>query len=171
MTLPVSEKNFLERLADRIPGLAGYRAKETRRDTDKRLREHLARRLDRGRELLNAVRRAITKAGDLDPLSTVGAVDKRLQRAADSLRHASYGYSGLFDQVKIREDELDRIYRFDLELLDEVESVEGALAGLGDGSDPRPLEALEALTDRLLGSIADRREIFETPQGEAETGK
>ena len=34
MAMPQSEKNFLEKIADRVPGLAGYRAKESRRDTD-----------------------------------------------------------------------------------------------------------------------------------------
>jgi hypothetical protein len=28
MTMPVSEKNFLERIASHIPGLAGYRERE-----------------------------------------------------------------------------------------------------------------------------------------------
>jgi hypothetical protein len=49
MTMPVSEKNFLERLASYVPGLGGYREREGRRETDRRLREFLATRLDEGR--------------------------------------------------------------------------------------------------------------------------
>ncbi|MGD8377761.1 MAG: hypothetical protein PVF68_16635 [Acidobacteriota bacterium] len=164
MTL-VSEKNFLERLADRIPGLAGYRAREARRDTDKRLREHLARRLDRGRENLDRARRELLSGGELGRLDGVGGVDKRLQRAADGLRHASYGYSGLFDALKIREEELDRLYRYDGELLDEVEGVERALQAVGGEPDPEGLTDLSTRVDRLLERIAGRREIFETPAG------
>jgi hypothetical protein len=169
MTLGRSEKNFLERLADHIPGLAGYRRREARRDTDKRLREHLARRLDRGRERLGGLRRALTAAGALDRLNAVAEVDKRLQRAADALRHATYGYGGAFDQVKVREEEIDRLYRFDLDLLDRVDAVEEALGGAGDGSDPQRWQAIARAVDALLDQIAARAEIFESPGGEAKS--
>ena len=164
MNLPVSEKNFLERIADGIPGLAGYRGRESRRDTDKRLREHLARRLDRARGRLDEARRGISRRGDLGPLGAVGELDKRLRRGADSLRHASYGYTGLFDQVKLRESELDRIYRFDLGLLDQVEEVERAMAEIGDGGDSGRLDGVAPMVDRLLEQIAQRGEIFEQPK-------
>ena len=42
MSMPVSEKNFLERIASHIPGIAGYRERENRRETDRRIREYLA---------------------------------------------------------------------------------------------------------------------------------
>ena len=35
-------QNFLEKIASRIPGFAGYREKERRRDADRINREHLA---------------------------------------------------------------------------------------------------------------------------------
>ena len=56
------------------------------------------------------------------PLDEIGRLDRRLRRAADSLRHASYGYTGAFDQVRMRDEELERIYRFDLGMLDQVEA-------------------------------------------------
>lgn len=163
MDLYRSEKNFLERLGEKIPGLAGYRDREARRDTDKRLREHLARRLDQARQGVDAARREATGRGDLAALGRLGEVDARARRAADGLRYATYGYAGLFDQVRMREEELDRIYRFDLELLDEVEAAEGALASLSEAGPDACLEAV----DRLLRRIAERREIFEAPQGGA----
>ena len=156
-----SEKNFLERIADSIPGLSGYRERESRRDTDKRLRDHLARRLDRSLENLDSARREATAAGDLEPLDEIGRLDRRLRRASDSLRHASYGYTGAFDQVRMRDEELERIYRFDLGLLDHVEAVERATAALSCAA--AAIAAAAQQVDRLLEVIEQRREIFETP--------
>ena len=50
-----------------------------------------------------------------------------MQRAADSLRFATYGYSGLFDQVKMRDEELDRLYRHDEGLIGAVAALEGGV--------------------------------------------
>jgi hypothetical protein len=88
-----SEKNFLERMADAIPGLSGYRAREDRRTTDKRLREHLASRLDRVRDRVETAKLARTDAHDLDSVGQLGRLSRSLQIAADGLRFASYGYS------------------------------------------------------------------------------
>ena len=162
-----SEKTFLERLADRIPGLAGYRAREERRDTDKRLRDYLAGRLDRGRESLDRARQAWADAARLEGLDAIGRLERRLRRATDSLRHASYGYSGAFDQVRMREEELERLYRFDLELVDRVEAVEKALGALTTG--PEAAVRAGEQVDGLLDQIARRREIFEAPHGQAST--
>ncbi len=170
MTLYTSEKNFLERLADRIPGLSGYRDREARRDTDKRLREHLARRLDQGRELLHRARRAVTDRGDLAPLDSIGRLDRRMQRASDSLRHANYGYSGAFDPVRMREEDLDRIYRFDLSLLDAVEAVEGALGDLSGAGEAGSVDRAAGQVDQLLRQIDQRSEIFERLTGESAGG-
>src|SRR5215470_267338 len=101
MTMPVSEKNFLERIASHIPGIAGYREREARRETDRRLREFLAGRLDGGRQTLNTLRNRATDSGELKALDTIGRLDRALQKSVSSLRYADYGYSGVFDQVKI----------------------------------------------------------------------
>jgi hypothetical protein len=39
------------------------------------------------------------------------------------VNHASYGYAGFFDAVKIEEDDLDRMISYDNDLLDDVENI------------------------------------------------
>lgn len=166
MSLTVSEKNFLEKLASFVPGLSGYREREGRRETDRRLREFLAGRLEESGSALAGLRNTLTRAGSLDLLNEVARLDKSLQKAAGSLRFADYGYSGLFDQVKIREEELDRIYAYDLALLGDVqalgERVEAAAAG-----EPRAetLQELAQAAEGLDRKIVRRKEIFDTPAG------
>ena len=159
-----SERNFLEKLADKIPGISGYREREARRETDRRLREYLARRLEEGRESLQGLRRALLDGGEIGRLDDVGRLDGTLQRAAASLLYADAGYSGLFDQVKIREEELDRIYAYDEALLGSVQELSDSLRGFS--ASPPSVEALTNLSrpaDELLQRITRRRDLLNTP--------
>lgn len=151
-----SEKNFLERLADALPGLGGYRAREDRRTTDKRLREYLASRLDRVRDRLETAKLALTNAGQLGALNDLGHLSRRLQTAADSIRFAAYGYTGLFDQVKIGEPELEALYAHDLKILQAVESLESLAA---DG--PSLARSASGAVESLENLIQERKNLWE----------
>ena len=52
-----------------------------------------------------------------------------MQKTVASLRFANRGYSGVFDQVKIREAELDSIYADDAALLGDVVALSDRLPG------------------------------------------
>lgn len=164
MTMPVSEKNFLERIASHIPGVAGYRDRESRRETDRRVREFLAGRLDEGRAALNALRNQATDAGQLKVLDAIGKLDRVLQKSVSSLRYADYGFSGLFDQMKIREAELDQVYAYDAALVTDVVALSDTLrAGAGSVPEISTLAGLAGTAEQLDLRIARRREIFEKP--------
>lgn len=164
MSMPVSEKNFLEKIASHIPGIGGYRERESRRETDRRIRDYLAARLDEGRAGLNALRNQATDAGQLKTLDAIGKLDRILQKSVSSLRYADYGFSGLFDQLKIREAELDQVYAYDAALVTDVVALSDALRA---GSEAVPeisvLVALAGTAEQLDLRIARRREIFEKP--------
>ena len=46
------------------------------------------------------------------------------------------GYSGFFDLVQIGETELDRIYDYDVSLMDEVDELAATVEGLTSNSQP-----------------------------------
>ena len=164
MSMPVSEKNFFERIASHIPGIAGYRERESRRETDRRLREFLAGRLDEGRKRLNALRNWATDAGQLKALDAIGRLDRTLQKSVSSLRYADYGFSGLFDQMKIREAELNEVYAYDAALIAEVVALSDKLtAGTGTTPDLASILALGDPAEQLDLRIARRRELFQKP--------
>ncbi len=150
-----SEKNFLEKIADAIPGLSGYREKENRRTTDKRLREYLAARMDNARKKLSDLKLTLTNEGRLSELDDIGLFERRLQKLGDSLRYASYGYAGFFDQLKIRDEELDLLYQHDLSFLGVLEQLEKSVEA--DGTD------LKAIVARIEELMEERKQLFETP--------
>ena len=118
------QRNWLERLGDKIPGYAGYVAKERRRDVDKLHREHLAERLRLAKQPLTDLMRELSSTGRLFEVGPVDRVLKKLDQIENRVRFASYGYAGFFDVVKVQEAELDRLYRFDLALVEKVEEFE-----------------------------------------------
>ena len=161
----VSEKNFLERLASRIPGVAGYRDREARRETDRRLREYLARRVEEASAELQGLRLRLTDAGRLAPLDELGRLDRTMASVAASLRWADAGYGGLFDQVKIGERELDQIYAFDLALLEGVEGLARRVHDLVSGDDVEPgIVSADGAASALLTEIGQRKDLFEHPE-------
>jgi hypothetical protein len=150
-----SEKNFLEKIADAIPGLSGYREKENRRTTDKRLREYLATRMDNARKKLSDLKLTLTNQGRLSELGDIGHLENRLTKLADSIRYASYGYSGMFDQLKIRDEELDLLYQHDLTFVAVLEELEKSVETDGTG-----LKDIVAKIDDL---VEERKKLFEAP--------
>lgn len=162
--MSVSEKGFLERLAEAIPGVRGYRDREARRETDRRLREFLAMRIEEGRRALDTLRQACADSGDLAPLDAIGRLDRTLQKTAAALRFAGAGYRGWLDQVRIREAELERIQAYDEALLGDVRRLEDDLRkASADGPERAALADLDRAARHIDDRVARRAELFEAP--------
>jgi DNA helicase HerA-like ATPase len=161
-------RNFLERIATKIPGYKGYLEKESRRDVDKLHREHLATLLFQLKAPLHNVIRELT---DNRRLFEVGPIEKALQKldkVENRIKYASYGYAGFFDAVKIREDQLDQLYHFDLALVEDVERVKAHVQKLiAQASDSKTLKtaAQELVTaiDDLDAKFNQRYQAIENP--------
>ena len=153
------QRNWLERLGEKIPGFSGYQDRELRRDVDRRQREHLSRRLGRVKTASRALARDYTDAGRIGTLHLFERLDRRLDGLAQSIRFADYGMSGLFDVDKIGEEELERLYEFDVALLDDIEGLAaavGALPGPGEGDVTGSIGQVMDLVDALRDKWAER---------------
>lgn len=130
MSVTGERRNWLERLADKIPGYSGYSDRERRRDIDKLHREHLANRLRGLKGPLSELVRELTSSGRLMEVEPLDRAQRKLDRLENRVRFASYGYAGFFDVVKIEQPELDAIYQFDLALVEHVDKVEAKVGEL-----------------------------------------
>jgi hypothetical protein len=146
-------QNSLEQLMNAIPGFSGYREKELRRDTDRIQREFLASRLESCKKALDGAAAAASRLGVLDAINDIETARKRLDKVTARIRYADRGYAGFFDAIKVKEDVLERVYQFDLDLVGGVDAVKGAADGAA--SDPHAIAAmiaaLDGLDDRLSG--------------------
>jgi hypothetical protein len=102
-------------------------------------------------------------AGKIALLNDTGSAATQLQTFIDRVRTASYGYGGFFDAVRVKEDDLDRVYQFDVSLLDYVERIEAAIQHARDGlmgeELPTLLRTIRDLS-REANSTFDRRREF-----------
>ncbi|HXG94552.1 MAG TPA: hypothetical protein VNN73_19580 [Blastocatellia bacterium] len=153
------QRNWLERLSAKIPGYSGYVDKERRRDVDKRHREELAERLRRLKDPLTAIMKDLSSSGRLFEVGPVDTAIKKLDKLENRVRFASYGYSGFFDVVKIQEDQLDAIYRFDLALVEHIDKIESKLNELkAQAGTP---EGLKTASAELAAEIDETDRAFD----------
>lgn len=113
----------LEGLARKIPGYSGYKEKELRREADKLLRAELADKFDDQRKRLADLQHELISQARIEFLDDLECPVMKLQLLIDRIRTASYGYAGLFDAIKVKEEQLDALYAFDGQMLGFVDTV------------------------------------------------
>ena len=150
-----AQRNVLEKLGEKIPGYRGFQDRELRRDVDRLLREHLASEVGRLKSVLRDHTRRYTDAGKIGALTGFDRLDRQLDGLSQAVRFSDYGATGLFDPVKIGEAELQRLYDFDLSLVDDLAQLEAGIAAVPTpgGDDPGPAldhlqQAVRALDDQ-----------------------
>ena len=112
-----------ERILAELPGFKGYKEKELRRESDRLIRNHLYRKLGKAKRDAKDIFQKLSDRRSLDVLSDMDRLVARFDRVAEKVNHASYGYSGFFDVIKIKEEALDRMIDFDNKMVDEAAKV------------------------------------------------
>jgi len=120
----------LEKLLAKIPGWGGYQERQNRRKADQILRQTLSEKLATQRRNLDTAQKDLINHGKLDLIDDVGSAVTQLQTFIDRVRTATYGYSGMFDAVKVNEGELEQMYNFDAALFEYEDRLAAATARL-----------------------------------------
>jgi len=158
-----AQRNVLEKLGEKIPGYRGFQDRELRRDVDRQLREHLASELGRLKSALRDHTRGYTDAGKIGALNGFDRLDRQLDGLSQAIRFSDYGATGLFDPVKIGEAELQRLYEFDLSVVDDLAQLEAGIAAVPapGGEDPGPaLDRLQQAVRTLDDQWKQRKQVI-----------
>lgn len=124
-------RSFIEKMIRFVPGYTGYADKESRRNTDKLLRMHLAGKLEESKTAFDSFVSALShKPEALELLNPSASVTKLFEKVIDRLKLADYGYAGFFDGQKIMEPQLDAIYKFDQDLAVAITAIRNRVAAL-----------------------------------------
>ena len=149
--------NVFERIGSLIPGYQGYSDRKCRRESDKILRDKLARIIRRATDNLNVTMRSIANSGDLGAMAPYEVVRKKAELVANKLQFANYGATGFFDVIQFETDTIDKIYSLDFQLSDEATDISTLLEGLpADHNDDSVICEVNIKLD-LIAKQLDRR--------------
>jgi hypothetical protein len=151
--MPLAEK--LERLARRVPGVAGYQDREKSRDTDRAVRSSLAEALEEEAREIEEEKRLLAERRDLTNLPALDRLTSRFGELANTIRYAPRGYRGWFDANQHIEKSLDDLYDFDLSLFTDVVKLRAFTEALREAS----LEAPKL--KRTIALVSDALDEFE----------
>ncbi len=159
-----SEMDPLKKILAIIPGFKGYMERQARRDSDKVLRDTIANRFEAQWDRVSALQRDLISQGEIDKIDDLEAAAIKLRTFIDRIRRARRGYSGLFDAVKINEEELTRLYQYDagmLALADEVgKAVDNVEASIGSDGLPAAIRNLVTVTKQCVTVFDQREEVI-----------
>jgi septation ring formation regulator EzrA len=158
------QMHLSERIAAFLPGFRGYKEKELRRESDRLIRNHLYLKLSTAKTDLRTISQKLADRRYLDVMVDMDRLLAKMDRVVEKVNHASYGYSGFFDAVKVKEENLDRMIDFDNKLIDNVTAlsteIDAFKAEIASGVTTNLKTRVQAVTDKLesLEETFDKRE-------------
>jgi hypothetical protein len=160
----ISSQDIFKKLLSKVPGFSGYIERDNRRAADKIMRETIANRFEAIWGRISAFQRELISQGEIKWVDDVEAAAIKLRQFIDRVRTTSYGYSGLFDAVKINEKELALIYAYDEAMLSMVDVMDRAVSNMETsiGSDgfPASVRNLVSTAQQCVETFDKRYEAF-----------
>jgi len=155
------EMRLSERILAEIPGFRGYKEKEIRRETDRLVRNSLYRKLTQARKDLKEVFQQLSERRLHEVLTDMDRLIMRIERVAEKINHASYGYAGFFNIVKVEEEELDKIIAFDSKLVDNVKRIAEETTLFKGEIMKQKFETVREHIEKLRDSLESLEETFD----------
>jgi len=154
------EQDIFKKLLSYIPGFNGYVDSINRRAADKVLRDQVALKYSELAARCGRLQKDVADAGQLDQLDELDSIGLKLRTFSDRIKNASYGYTGFFDAVKIKAEDLQQIYVFDTAFFVLGDQVNAALdnveAAIGSDGLKATLRAVNDLA-RQANETFDKR--------------
>lgn len=165
------DQDPFKRLASKLPGFSGYIERENRRAADKLLRESIADRYEEIWKKISDLQKDLASDGALEDLDDLEGAAMKVQTFKDKVRTASYGNSGFFDAIKINEEELARLYEYDLMMLDQADqfehAVDNVVKSVGEEGLPAAVSNLVTLSRELVTAFEHRSTVITAQDSES----
>lgn len=153
-----------ERIVAALPGFRGYKEKELRRESDRLVRNHLYQKLSQAKSDLKSVFQKLSDRRSFNVLTDMDRLVARFDRVNEKVNHASYGYAGFFDVVKIEEEALDRMIDYDNQLVNEADKIVTEVSTFKSEVAKQKFEKTKDRIQTLSDALADFEEAFDKRQ-------
>ncbi len=157
-------QDIFKKLLSKIPGFKGYVERTNRRMADKMLRSEVAERYEEQWQRISSLQRDLIAQGEIGLIDDMEAASVKFRQFIDRVRTATYGYSSFFEAAKVNEEELARMYQYDLTLLELVEEVKHSIdnveTSIGSDGLPASIRSLINLAQRCVDAFNRRGEVM-----------
>ena len=165
------DQDFFKKILAKIPGFKGYIERGDRRLSDKILREKIADEFETLYQRVSSLQRDLISEGQLQYIDDLEESALKLRQFIDRVRTASYGYAGVFDAIKIKQEELDQVYQYDYALLalsDEVSAaIDNVETSMGTEGLPAAIRHLTSVSQQCVDAFNKRSEVMKGITAEA----
>jgi hypothetical protein len=166
----VGEQDFFKKLLSKVPGFKGYIERNHRREADKLIRETIADGFEAQWARISSLQRDLVNQGGLEYVDDLENAAIKIRQFIDRIRRAAYGYAGLFDAIKVNEEELSQIYQYDLALVNSIDEVGRAVdnveASIGSDGLPAAIRNLTSLSQSCVDAFNRRSQVILAAIGE-----
>jgi hypothetical protein len=140
----------INNLLTRVPGYTGYRDKENRRDSDKRVRDQIVAALEPTIARIESLASDLANRREIMSVGPVDTVAKSARHLQDQIRTTTYGYGGIGGDRNVDAAALDQLVQFDTDLLAKTDTLGPLVDALTTTTDDASrLPALGAITSAL----------------------
>ena len=148
-----------------LPGVGSYQDKESLRESDKKLRDHISGHLSNCVKTIERLKTGISQKGSLSFLKDLDDMARQMDTLSRTITFASRGYSGVFDSNLYDEEALSHLFEFDQSFVKDVDLLSSFIVKLSEKKEfDSPL--LDKVQDHLVKieqRITEREKLFKGP--------
>ncbi len=158
------ESDIFKKILSKIPGFSGYFERQNRRAADQLVRQTIAARFEEQWKRLSGLQRELISQGEIRYVDDLEGAAIKIRQFIDRVKTASYGYAGLFDSVKVNQEELAKIYEYDLALLNSVDELARAVdlveTSIGSEGLPAAIHNVTSVAQQAVEAFNRRSEVI-----------
>lgn len=144
-----------------IPGFRGYQVREQRREADRIVRNFVYGVLQRARDDLMRCLQMLSDSRVSELLDPMNRLIAELDRVAEKVNRAAYGYAGFFDPVRIDTPQLDQMLTYDCQMMDMARKFADSTSNLKIGLSQNKFEDARVAEQSLEDSISQLEVAFD----------
>ncbi|MEA3326419.1 MAG: hypothetical protein U9R53_03820 [Chloroflexota bacterium] len=158
------DQDFIKKILAKIPGFKGYIERGDRRMSDKLLRENVANEFETLYQRVSSLQRDLISQGEIGYIDDLEAAALKLRQFIDRVRTASYGYAGIFDAIKIKQEELEQVYQYDYALLalsgDVSSAIDNVETSIGTEGLDAAIRNLTGISQQCVDAFNKRSDVM-----------